>query len=124
MTPDEKEELEFQKESNAEEARSKMMDDYNSLKDLILFPPLNLLINYRPFTREIVDALNKIQLLQEYDKDLFGKIKQRYSKEIASARAAMKKYKSTREATLEYISENKNSVDITDFANIHLVVKK
>lgn len=124
MTPDEKEELEFQKESNAEEARRKMMDDYNSLKDLILFPPLNLLINYRPFTREIVDALNKIQLLQEYDKDLFGKIKQRYSKEIASARAAMKKYKSTREATLEYISENKSSVDITDFANIHLVVKK
>lgn len=124
MTPDEKEELEFQKESNAEEARSKMMDDYNSLKDLILFPPLNLLINYKPFTREIVDALNKIHLLQEYDKDLFGKIKQRYSKEIASARAAMKKYKSTQEATLEYISKNKSSVDITDFANIHLVVKK
>jgi hypothetical protein len=124
MTSDEKEELEFQKESNAEEARIKMIDDYNSLKDLIYFPPLNLLINYRPFTSEIVDALNKLHSLQEYDENLFGKIKKRYSKEIESARAAMKKHNSTREATLEYISKNKNSVDITDFANIHLVVKK
>lgn len=99
----------------------RLMYEFESLEDLMNFPPLSLKIHHHAFVEELLAAQKKIKSYDKYDENLFGKIEKKFKPQIDEARKAKNKHGSPAKAAKEYMAVKKNNVTIEDFTNIYLL---
>jgi hypothetical protein len=112
----EREELEkYGIELEIMEARHTMYLEYKELLKFLNYPPITLKSNIKKFNNEILKASQLINEKKEYDESLFGRIKTKWSKQLAEAEKFSKNWKaSSRSAAEEYVKKNP-SVSLSDF---------
>jgi hypothetical protein len=93
-----------------------LMEEYRAFTQYLAWPPMNLNINYYPFTDEVLKALQKMNGQKNPPEDTFSKIADKFKKEISSVMENMEKFKDPKDAIVDYLKKNP-TVNYKDFQN-------
>lgn len=111
-----KEEKEYAAMMEKQEGHQRMGKEYEEVSILAAYPPIVLKKNYDAFSKDVVKAFEAMVNSPKYDSSVWGKVKQKWAKEIEEAKSFYADGKtSSQDAAAAYLKKNKN-VNKEDFA--------